>query len=83
MSVESYGQGATFVCRTSFQIPCGFKLILKTVRLPVSDSERIFVNLFKPFIGMMHMIYRWIAIEKEQKTHVDRFPKIDSLFKQN
>ena len=40
------------------------------VRLPASDSERIFVNLFKPFIGMMQMICRWKDIDEAQLFHV-------------
>ena len=46
--LESYGQGATFICWNIFEIPYSFKLILKIVRRRTSDSGRFLRNVYKP-----------------------------------
>jgi hypothetical protein len=44
------------------------KLIIRFLRLFVY-LESIFIAVFIPFIGMMHMIYRWIRKEIAKLIH--------------
>ena len=71
MSLESYGQGATFICRNGFEIPYGFKLILKIVRRTTSGSGRFSRNFYKPVVEMIQMICRWKDIDETQLFHVE------------
>ena len=64
MSLESYGQGATFICRNGFEILYGFKLIFKMVRLTTSDSGHFSRNFYKPIIETIEMICRWKDIDE-------------------
>ena len=71
MSLESYGQGATFICRNGFEIPYSFKLILKIVRRTMSDSGRFSRIFYKPFVEMIQMICCWKDINETQLFHVE------------
>ena len=71
MSLESYGQGATFICRNGFEIPYSFKLIFKIMRRTTSGSGRCSRNFYKPLVGMIQMIRRWKDIDEAQIFHVE------------
>ena len=71
MPLESYGRGATFICRNYFEIPYDFKLILKMVRRTTSGSGRFFTIFYKPLVGMMQMIRHWKDIDEVQLFHVE------------
>jgi hypothetical protein len=70
--LESYGRGATFICRNVFEIPYGFKLILKMVRRTTGGSGRFSAIFYKPLVGMIQMIRRWKDIDETQLFHVER-----------
>ena len=53
MPLESYRQGATFICRNGFEIPYSFKLILKIVWRTTSGSGRFSRNFYKPVVEMI------------------------------
>ena len=71
MSLESYGQGATFICRNGFEIPYGFKLILKMVWRMTSGSGHFSQIFYKPLVEMIQMIRRWKDIDEAQLFHVE------------
>ena len=74
MSLEIYGQGATFTCRNGFEIPYSFKLILKIVRRTTSGSGRFSRNFCKPLVEMIQMIRRWKDIDEAQLFYVEHSP---------
>ena len=72
MSLESYGQGATFICKNGFEILYGFQLILKMVWLTMSGSGRFSRIFNKPLVEMIQIICRWKDIDEAQLLHVER-----------
>ena len=71
MSLESYGQGAPFICTNGFEIPYSFKLILKIVWQTTSGSRRFSRNFYKSVVEMIQMIFRWKDIDETQLFHVE------------
>ena len=56
-----------------FEIPYGFKLILKMVRRTTSDSGRFSQNFYKPIVETIEMICRWKDIDETEVFHVEHF----------
>ena len=73
MALESYVKCTTFSYRNVFLIPYSLKTNLNTVKF---DFERDF---FKKFVEIWQIIYRWIAIEKAELSHVERFLKFITI----
>ena len=71
MSLESYGQGATFICRNGFEIRYSFKLILKIVRQTTSDNGHFSRNFYERLVGIIQIICRWKGIDETQLFHVE------------
>ena len=73
MSLEIYGQVTTFICINGFEIPYGFKLILKIVWRTTGGSVRIFVIFSKPLIGIRQTIRRSKDIIEAHLFHIYYF----------
>ena len=54
-----------------FEIPYGFKLILKIVRRTTSGSGRFSQNFYKQVVEMIQMIRRWKDIDDTQLFHAE------------
>ena len=70
MSLESYGRGVTFICPNVFEIPYGFKLILKIMRLSTNHSGRSH-EVLQRLIEMIQIIRCWKYIKEAQLFHVE------------
>ena len=57
-----------------FEIPYGFKLILKIVRWTTSGNGRFSQKIYKPLVGMIQTIRRWKDIDEAQLFHVEHAP---------
>ena len=76
--LESYERGATFICCNVFEIPYGFKLILKIVRMTTGGSSR-FSWIFLQTAGRNDLNYsdKWFEKIYRKTTAATRCPPHD------